>query len=66
MEIWLDEWCDEEIEYQTILLHIPGTDIWIGDTGYSQEHLEAINFTQMYWDEEAFGDRAQLTKIGKL
>lgn len=50
--------------YEEFFLHAEGTDIWITDTGYFDEELENVMFTQLFWDRQ--GEEHLLTKLGTL
>lgn len=65
MEVWLlemnygsDGYCME------LYLHVPDTDLWLTNTAYWGEHIEAPGFTQNFWDK--LGEEDKLTKVGKL
>jgi len=51
MEVWLLETYYNGTMYEEILLHIPGTDLWLGDTGCVSEHIEDIDFADTVWDD---------------
>jgi len=69
MEVYLQEWFDMDIdgplEFTEIMLHVPGTNIWIVDCGLDREQLEAMNYTSI-WRKHAAEGKILLTKLGEL
>lgn len=65
MEVWLLETVyDDEEHFLEIFWHVPDTDVWITDTGYSRETLKNAEFTQTFWNE--LGDTCMFTRLGEI
>lgn len=66
MEVWLLESVYGETQYEEIFLHLSGSDIWITDTGFFDEHLENVGFTELFWKSVEEEDGYQWTKLGVI
>ena len=67
MEVYLLETYYTECEQcQDIVLHVPGTDIWLIDVGYSEERIENALFTKRFRVSAALMDEDLLTYLGEL
>ena len=55
---------EDGMQFEEIFIHIPGTDVWVTDTGYYEENLENVMFTQRFWDK--VGEEHVLTLLGEL
>jgi len=66
IEVWLLQTIyPEPAHYMEVFLHISNTNMWITDTGFSQEHLESMEFDKIPHDYS--GEYEHLfTKLGEL
>ena len=64
IKVYLLESIYEGEQYQEVLLHLEGTDIWLANSGYPNEHLEDANFTPLFW--RTLGKNNLLTYLGPL
>ena len=51
MEIWLIECLYDGENVHELSLHLPDTDIWIVDSGYTKERLENAYYTEKFWND---------------
>ena len=69
MKVYLYEEVYGEELYESIIMNIPDTNIWLSNTSYYNEdnyyeHIENLDFTDKFWDN--LGKNDLLTYLGDL
>ena len=45
--------------YAELYIHIPDTDLWFTDIGYSEEDIVSVGFTKSFWDKLGINDNLE-------
>lgn len=67
IEVWLLESIYDGVLMEEIYIHIDGTNLWITDEGYKQEHLVNTDWTDTFWERLDMDDSEDMyTYLGVL
>ena len=66
IEVYLLECIYAGTTSEEILLHLPNTDIWLGDEGYREERIVNLSFTKLFWEKVEEQQEDYLVYIGEL